>query len=234
MPIPEEDDDDDDNVKSSMFPLPPRQDDDVNVKSSTFLLPPQQVYGTQKTSPAPSLHLDTSDVTLVQSPVLHARERSRSVSTSPLGFRDVQEDGSLTSPIRHVRYRWWPYFLLPDPHFLYASLFPTLNDFRSKTWFQKILSIIALPAVFCFTITLPVVDTEQSEAEGEIKLPSDSPTTLVSPLPDGASELFHPLADEEAMVPRAWNRWLTGVQCIFAPLFIAFIFFGTCPPPDKS
>jgi hypothetical protein len=36
------------------------------------------------------------------------------------------------------------------------------------------------------------------------------------------------------MVPRSWNRWLTGVQCIFAPLIITFIFFGTCPSPDKS
>jgi|SRR5277367_454284 len=213
----------------TQIPIPEEDNEDDNVKSSAFLLPPKQVYGSQKSSSVPSLHLDTSDGTLVESPVLlPARERSRSVSASSLGFRDVQEDGSINSPIHHGRYRWWPYILLPDPHFLYATLFPTLTDFHSKTWVQKVLSIIAVPAVFCLTITLPVVDTEQSEAEGEIKFPSgpSSPTALISPLPDGASEVFHPLADEDAMVPRAWNRWLTGVQCIFAPLVITFIFFG--------
>lgn len=221
------------NIQRSVSPLTqipiPEEENNDNARSSTFLVPPAQVYGSRKVSAAPSLHLDTSDETLVESPPLFSHRRS--ISTLSLGFRDVQEEGSLDSTPRHVHYRWWPYFLLPDPHFLYITLFPTLVDFESKTWFQKILSVIAVPAVFCLTITLPVVDTEQSDAEGELKLPSGqaSPTILVSPLPDGSSELFHPLADEDAMVPRAWNRWLTGIQCIFAPLSITFIFFGTFP-----
>lgn len=226
------------NIQRSVSPLTQtpipeeEEDNNDNPQPSTFLLPPQQVYGSKKTSTAPSLHLDTSDDTLVEFPS-PVPSRLRSISPSPLGFRDVQEDGSLDSTPRYVHYRWWPYFLLPDPHFLYVTLFPTLTDLQSKTWFQKIISIIAVPAVFCLTVTLPVVDTEQSDAEGEVKLPSGqvSPTILVSPLPDGSSELYHPLADEDAMVPRSWNRWLTGVQCIFAPLFITFIFFGTFPSP---
>ena len=220
------------NIRQSVSPFtqsPIHEEDNDNIKSSTFLLPPQPIYEAQKSTRAPSIHLDTSDQTLVESPLLLDRERP--ISPSPLGFRDVQDDGSLTSPTYLVRYRWWPYFLLPNPHFLYVTLFPTLNDFDSKTWFQKVLSIIAIPAVFCLTITLPVVDAEQSEAEGEIKLPSapGSPTTLISAIPDVASELTRPPADEDAMVPRAWNRWLAGVQCIFAPLFITFIFFGIKP-----
>src|SRR5208282_2681291 len=68
------------------------------------------------------------------------------------------------------------------------------------------------------------------EMEGEIKLPSAllSPGILVSPLPDGSSDIrvFSPGGDE-VLVPRVWNRWLTGVQCIFAPIFLTFIFFRT-------
>ena len=209
----------------------PEEDDSPRIqspdtKSSPYLRPPEQRFGKHKVPGAPSLHLDTSDGTLVSSPLVISRESS--VPGSPLGFRDVQEDGSLSSSIYRRNYQWWPSFLSPEPHFLYITLFPTVRGFRSKPWLDKILSIIAIPAVLCLVITLPVVDTESIETEGEIKLPYGplSPGILESPVPDGSSDIrmFSPV-DNQVLVPRSWNRWLTGVQCIFAPLFMTFIFF---------
>ena len=195
-------------------------------KSTPFLRPPEQRYGSRKLSDAPSLHLDTSDRILVSSP--GSLSRDGSAPSSPLGFRDVQESGSLNYLVSPRTYKWWPSFLLPQPQFLYVTLFPTLIGFQSKPWFHKILSIIAIPAVFCLTITLPVIDTESNDGEGEIKLPSvsNSPRIPVSPGADGSSEMLSlSLKHDPVIVARVWNRWLTGVQCIFAPLFMTFIFF---------
>lgn len=195
-------------------------------------MPHGQPYGPQKSLASP-LMLDTSDVTLVASPAVSSLEGSP-LPQSPLGFRDAQEVGSLSSEIHHDYhvYRWWPYFILPDPYFLYITLFPTVRGFRSKTYLQKFLAIIAVPAVFCLTVTLPVVDNETPEPDGEIKLPPSpsSPTTIISSILE-ESDIVRPLSHDSdgPLVPRVWNRWLTGVQCICAPLFIAFIFFRIFP-----
>jgi sodium/potassium/calcium exchanger 6 len=37
-------------------------------------------------------------------------------------------------------------------------LFPSLHGFKHKSWIGRILSIFAVPAIFCLTVTLPVVD----------------------------------------------------------------------------
>jgi len=37
-------------------------------------------------------------------------------------------------------------------------LFPSLHGFQHKSWIGRILAIFAVPAIFCLTITLPVVD----------------------------------------------------------------------------
>jgi hypothetical protein len=213
----------------SITSIPEEDADEVQTpgpKSSPFLRPPEQTYGSHRISTRPTLHVDTSDGTLVSSPGLVSREGP--VPGSPFAFRDMQETRSINSSLYRRTYKYWPFFLLPEPHFLYITLFPTLIGFESKPWFHKLLSIIAIPAVFCLTITLPVVDTESTEVEGEIRLPSGliSPGVLVSPGPDGSSEII-PLSplDESILVARIWNRWLTGVQCIFAPLFMTFIFF---------
>lgn len=219
-------------MKRSPSPLTivsiPEESESSDVKTSTFLTPPQETYGSRRTISLPVL--DTSDATLVSSPGTTPGNDSQMV-TSPLGFRDAEEIGPLSSTkYRNVRYKWWPYFILPPPYLLYITLFPTIRDFRSKTWFQKIVAVLAIPAVFCLTITLPVVDNESSsESDGEIKLTSGptSPTTILSSLPE--SDIFGVASDsdEVPLVPRTWNRWLTGVQCICAPLFIVFIFFRT-------
>jgi len=200
-------------------------------KSSSFLKPPEIRYGSMKkvSSPMP-LRVDTSGMTLTAPQIPRiSREISRESSTpsSPLGFRDSQEPGSLmTSLSRKTRYRWWPYFLLPDPHFLYVTLFPTIHGFRNKSWSQRVLAIIAVPAVLVFTVTLPVVDTEADEQEDEFKFPR-SPSISVH-----HEDMISLDPDTEDIIARSWNRWLTGVQCIFAPIFLTYLFFRTSPPFD--
>ncbi|KAG5996090.1 hypothetical protein E4U43_002923 [Claviceps pusilla] len=63
--------------------------------------------------------------------------------------------------------RWWPYSLLPPPHVVFATLFPTLQGWRDKTIWDKFLSTISVPSIFLLVITLPVVESENSGEEGE-------------------------------------------------------------------
>ncbi|KAI9306990.1 hypothetical protein BJ944DRAFT_238252 [Cunninghamella echinulata] len=44
-------------------------------------------------------------------------------------------------------------------------LFPTLQDWSSKTFFSKFSSLIALPLVFIFTVTLPVVESDDIKVD---------------------------------------------------------------------
>ncbi|KAG6040868.1 hypothetical protein E4U41_006840 [Claviceps citrina] len=59
--------------------------------------------------------------------------------------------------------RWWPYALLPPPHAVFATLFPTLQGWREKTVWDKFLSTISVPSIFLLVITLPVVESEPNE-----------------------------------------------------------------------
>ena len=224
LPISEADREEEQDQSRQVVLSPP------DSKSSSFLKPPEIQYGSVKkvSSPMP-LRVDTSGVTLMppQIPTIEI-SRDSSMPSSPLGFRDSQEPGSLMSSSRKTRYRWWPYFLLPDPHFLYVTLFPTIHGFRNKSWPQRVLAIVAVPAVLVFTVTLPVVDTEADEQEDEFKFPR-SPSISVHPEDSPAMISLDP-DSEDIIISRSWNRWLTGVQCIFAPLFLTYLFFRTSPP----
>ncbi|UKZ63033.1 uncharacterized protein TrAtP1_004261 [Trichoderma atroviride] len=59
--------------------------------------------------------------------------------------------------------RWWPYSILPAPHVLLATLFPTLQGWKEKAWWDKFVSAISVPSIFLLVITLPVVESETSE-----------------------------------------------------------------------
>lgn len=58
---------------------------------------------------------------------------------------------------------WWPYSVLPPPHVLLGTLFPTLQGWREKSHLDKIISVVSLPSIFLLVITLPVVDSETTE-----------------------------------------------------------------------
>ncbi|KAI0381918.1 hypothetical protein F5Y04DRAFT_253593, partial [Hypomontagnella monticulosa] len=73
--------------------------------------------------------------------------------------------------------RWWPYQLLPPPHTLFYTLFPTLQSWRSKSIWDKFVSVISVPSIFLLVITLPVVETETPD--------DDSEDSIVEQVPSG-------------------------------------------------
>ncbi|KAH7188631.1 Sodium/calcium exchanger protein-domain-containing protein [Fusarium flagelliforme] len=94
-----------------------------------------------------------------------------SPSTVPLGstsretpFADLQF--TIDVPSRPVR--WWPYAVLPPPHILLATLFPTLQGWKEKTAWDKFVSAISVPSIFLLVVTLPVVDSETTDGESSI------------------------------------------------------------------
>lgn len=56
--------------------------------------------------------------------------------------------------------RWWPYSVLPPPHVLLATVFPTLQGWKEKGIWDKFVSAISVPSIFLLVITLPVVESE--------------------------------------------------------------------------
>ncbi|OAA69482.1 sodium/calcium exchanger protein [Cordyceps fumosorosea ARSEF 2679] len=60
---------------------------------------------------------------------------------------------------------WWPYSILPPPHIILATLFPTLQGWGTKTWWDRFVSAISVPSIFLLVLTLPVVEPEEDEDE---------------------------------------------------------------------
>ncbi|RCI15447.1 hypothetical protein L249_3569 [Ophiocordyceps polyrhachis-furcata BCC 54312] len=80
------------------------------------------------------------------------------LTPNPLSER---RDGLQQSPAGPVRR--WPHWALPPPDVLLATLFPTLQDWREKSYWDRFLSAVSVPSIFLLVITLPVVDTEPTE-----------------------------------------------------------------------
>lgn len=83
-------------------------------------------------------------------------------STTSARREDSFPDIQVTVPVPSL-VRWWPYSVLPPPHVLLATLFPTLQGWRDKSHWDRFLSMISVPSIFLLVITLPVVDLEPSE-----------------------------------------------------------------------
>lgn len=123
------------------------------------------------------------------------RPRAGSSPTERLQVQDgLSEFGD--NPSR--RFKWWPYWMLPSPQSLFSALFPTLNDWKMKNIWERLLGVIAAPTVMLLTITVPVMEPAQSEisdpipvvvtsvddmngsAAPRVRLPDDSP--IIRPL----------------------------------------------------
>lgn len=109
---------------------------------------------------------------------------------------------------------WWPYKVLPPPGELVSLLFPTLDDFRDQSYTQRLLSIMALPSVFILTVTLPVVNPPVDQKTAELN--------------EDGQDLEAVIAKDDAeryTAHRGWNRWLTALQSILAPLLLSTAIF---------
>ncbi|CAG8508488.1 4866_t:CDS:10 [Diversispora eburnea] len=83
--------------------------------------------------------------------------------------------------------------------------FPYLEGFSNKSLFAKFIALMACPATFLLTLTLPVVyEDDIIGIQDEVIIPS----------PD------------ENVKSIGWNRTLTAIQLFFAPLFTSVVLFG--------
>ena len=57
---------------------------------------------------------------------------------------------------------WWPKCIAPSPRIFFLTLLPTLVHWKRKTLIEKALAIFTAPSVFLLTITLPVVDLDNT------------------------------------------------------------------------
>ncbi|KAI9461703.1 Sodium/calcium exchanger protein-domain-containing protein, partial [Lactarius psammicola] len=105
-------------------------------------------------------------------------------------------------------------------------LFPTLHSFHTKTLLGKTAAILAAPAVFVLTITLPVVVRPYVSARHRHEKALSANNTLISFEEDGIERAL--IADEvvqEEMHELHFNKWLMGVQCVLGPLFCVAVLF---------
>ena len=116
-----------------------------------------------------------------------------------LPFEDLQIPLEQPKPVS-----WWPYSVLPPPHVLFATLFPTLQGWREKSIWDKLVSFISVPSIFLLVITLPVVENESSEEDAMIDPITDTPV-----MPYGTSQVNLPGVVEQArgQPESEWERY---------------------------
>ncbi|KAK4500507.1 hypothetical protein PRZ48_008696 [Zasmidium cellare] len=235
--------------------------------------------------PSPSITASTRSPAGTRPPSLYLRGP---VSPESLPADQAVEQEVPRRPSRLTKF--WPYKLLPPPGVIMSTLLPTIYHWHEKSWWEKILGIVAAPSVFLLTITLPVVEAEKDEVDDVPTTPaknlsldsarskSAATVTTVSPGPksgiipeyllDGPDEQHHEhnLATEgvtglgntatvaahaeqhrqhpnqhvvsaEPHVidegddgqPELWNRWLTIIQLLLAPIFIVLSIYIQAP-----
>ncbi|EGX96899.1 sodium/calcium exchanger protein [Cordyceps militaris CM01] len=119
------------------------------------------IDGSAPTSPFP----DLTDSPMLLTPSPNA-EPSEFMLPSPVVGRRAELPGSLRGCDCIAEQKpvfWWPYSLLPPPHIILATLFPTLQGWSSKTWWDRFISTISAPSIFLLVLTLPVVEPEEDE-----------------------------------------------------------------------
>ena len=108
-------------------------------------------------------------------------------------------------------------------------LFPTLHGFHTKTLLGKAAAVLAAPAVFAMTITLPVVVRPYVSARYRHEKATSANNTLSPFEEDGIERAL--VAEEvvnEEIHELHFNKWLMGVQCILGPLFCVAVLFSKC------
>lgn len=166
--------------------------------------------------PLPSLTVGDSDHRPTETPLIFIEGDTESPPESPHATSDV------THPLVLTRRQGVALAFSRAFHIL----FPTLHIFHTKTLFGKAAAVLAAPAVFVLTITLPVVVKPYVSARYRHEKALSANNPLVSFEEDGIERAL--IADEvvqEEMHEMHFNKWLMGVQCILGPLFCAAVLF---------
>ncbi|KAJ9191883.1 hypothetical protein DTO164E3_8630 [Paecilomyces variotii] len=131
--------------------------------------------------------------------------RAASIFLSPAALPPEASIPLETQPGGSRLLRWWPSHMLPLPHVIFSTLFPTICDWKTKSLGEKFLGLVAAPSVFLLTVTLPVAEPPQSGSSSKpepviqdqssddnmrpplIRLPEDSPVLTA----EGGESSFH-------------------------------------------
>lgn len=184
---------------------PPRQQSasrDTNGRSLQLQIPSPSGRSSGQSSPSLSPFPGLSESPLPTSPNPQAQPSSFMLSNdararhSPHALHiDIQED----SP-RPVK--WWPYKVLPPPHILSGTLFPTLQGWNDKSIWDKIVSAVSVPSIFLLVITLPVVETEHDDLASDV---ADAPLPLLGP---GGAPTAVSVEEDAAIEPETiWQQY---------------------------
>ncbi|KFA62553.1 hypothetical protein S40285_05704 [Stachybotrys chlorohalonatus IBT 40285] len=113
-------------------------------------------------------------------------------------FADIQAPAEEPRPLR-----WWPYTVLPPPHVLFGTFFPTLRGWHEKSYWDMFVSAISVPSIFLLVITLPVVESETNEGMSMVD------TTIDFPQHGSGGHMAPPISVEpESIEPESeWQRY---------------------------
>ncbi|CDS05494.1 hypothetical protein LRAMOSA08022 [Lichtheimia ramosa] len=113
------------------------------------------------------------------------------------------------------------------------TLFPTMQDWCEKSWFSKLSTLVAVPLVLVFTLTLPVAEQEGGVQVDDFQMldedeDNDPAKHLYLPVTtdDGYSDIMadDPLMqDEFQQQQQPWCRWLLALQAVCGTTFLAVI-----------
>lgn len=119
-------------------------------------------YSDQSSPSSPFPHYTDSPALLTPNPHVDPSEFISPGTVLPREspFADLSTSIESPKPVR-----WWSYSILPPPHVLLATVFPTLQAWREKSILDKLVSVISVPSIFLLVVTLPVVESETTEEE---------------------------------------------------------------------
>lgn len=158
-------------------------------------------YSDRSSPNSPFPHYTDSPMILTPNP--HADPSEFMLPPPGAGPRGSQF-AELHVPIQQQRpVRWWPYAVLPPPHILLATLFPTLQGWRDKSHWDRFVSAISVPSIFLLVTTLPVVESETSEGT------SVADTVFDAPSPGELGHTAPPVSVQHQSIPREgeWERF---------------------------
>lgn len=174
--------------------------------------------------PVPSLPIDDSDHRPTETPLILIDG-----DTEPL-FPEIsqQPESSPSDTANDVTHPLVPTRRQDVAHAFsrtFHILFPTLHNFHAKTLLGKAAAVLAAPAVFVLTVTLPVVVRPYVSARYRHEKAANN--ILVPFEEDGMDRAL--IAEEvvqEDMHELHFNKWLMAVQCVLGPLFCVAVFFS--------
>lgn len=148
-------------------------------------------------------------------------------------FADLHMAAGQPTPVK-----WWPYAILPPPHILLATLFPTLQGWDEKAIWDKFVSAISVPSIFLLVTTLPVVESETTNDDESLL------ATILEPT-GGIGHSAPPVSVEpQTMEPESeWQRYRRHtlsrtdsylVSPLGSPLVVALERDGALVPTDSE